>query len=47
VEELIDTEKTNLWESFRNGVPEACDKICGKKNVKKIREISGSEMKKW
>jgi len=26
-----------LWESFRDGVLEACDEICGKKKVRKNR----------
>jgi len=38
VGELVDVEKTNLWESFRDGVLEACNEICGKKKVQKNRE---------
>ena len=35
VEELVDGETTNLWESFRDGVLTACDELCGKKKVRK------------
>ena len=35
VEELVDVETTNLWESFRYGVLTACDELCGKKKVRK------------
>ena len=35
VEELVDVEATNLWESFRDGALKACDELCGKKKVKK------------
>ena len=35
VEELVDVETTNLWESFRDGVLTACDELCGKKKVRK------------
>ena len=35
VEELVDVETTNLWESFRNGVLKARDELCGKKKVRK------------
>ena len=29
VEELVDVETTDLWESFRDGVLKACDELCG------------------
>ena len=35
VEELVDVETTNLWESFRNGVLTTFDELCGKKKVRK------------
>ena len=35
VEELVDVETANLWESFRDGVLTACDELCGKKKVRK------------
>ena len=35
VEELVDVETTNLWESFKDEVLTACDELCGKKNVRK------------
>ena len=35
VEELVDVETTNLWESFRDGVLKACNGLCGKKKVRK------------
>ena len=35
VEELVDVETTNLWESFRDGVLTASDELCGKKKVRK------------
>ena len=35
VEELVDVETTNLWESFRDGVLTACDELRGKKKVRK------------
>ena len=35
VEELVDVETTNLWESFRDGVLTACDELCGKEKVRK------------
>ena len=35
VEELVDVETTNLWESLRDGVLTACDELCGKKKVRK------------
>ena len=36
VEELVNIETTNLWESFRDGVLTACcDELCGKKKVRK------------
>ena len=38
VEELVDVETTNLWESFRDGVLKAYDELCGKSNVKKNKE---------
>ena len=41
VEELVDVETTNLWESFRDGVLKVCDELCGKK---KVRENGGN---KW
>jgi len=41
VRELVDVEKINLWESFGDGVLEACDEIRGKKKVRKNRKISG------
>ena len=36
VEEVVDDETTNLWESFRDGILlTACDELCGKKKVRK------------
>ena len=35
VEELVDVETTNLWESFRDGVLTTWDELCGKKKVRK------------
>ena len=35
VEELVDVETTNLWESFRAGILTACNEPCGKKKVRK------------
>ena len=35
VEELVDVETTNLWESFRDGILTACDELCGTKKVRK------------
>jgi len=35
VGELVDAEKTNLWESFKDGVLEACYEIWGKKKDRK------------
>ena len=35
VEELVDVETTNLWESSGDGVLKACDELCGKKKVRK------------
>ena len=35
VEELVDVETANLWESFRDGVLKASDELCGKKKVRK------------
>ena len=36
VEELVDDETTNLWESFRDGILlTTCDELCGKKKVRK------------
>ena len=35
VEELVDVETTNLWESFRDGILTACDELCGKKKLRK------------
>ena len=40
VEELVDVETTNLWESFRDGVLMACDELC----KKKVRKNGGN---KW
>ena len=28
--ELLDTDSMNLWESYKNGVLQACDELCGK-----------------
>jgi len=47
VGELVDVKKTNLWESFRDGVLKACNEICGKKKVRKNRGINGGGMKEW
>ena len=35
VEELVDVETINLWESFRDGILMECDELCGKKKVRK------------
>ena len=31
VKELVSTDAPDLWKTFRDGVLEACDKLCGKK----------------
>jgi len=43
----VGVEKTNLWESFRDGVLEACDEIVERRKSERIGEISGGGMKKW
>ena len=45
VQELVDFETTNLWESFRDGILMACDELCGKKK-ERMEEINGGGMKK-
>ena len=30
VVELVDTGSTNLWGSYKNGVLQACEELCGK-----------------
>ena len=35
VEELVDIETINLWESFSGGILMACDELSGKKEVRK------------
>ena len=39
VEELVDVEATNLWESFRDGVQTTCDELCRKK----VRKNGGNK----
>ena len=46
VEELVDVETTNLWESFRDGVLKACDELCGKKKVRKNGGINAGGIRK-
>jgi len=29
--ELIDVDARNLWKSFKDGLLQACDEVCGKK----------------
>ena len=37
VDELVDAEASNLWNSFKDGVLKACDKVCERKMVKMDR----------
>ena len=35
VKELINTEAKDLWSSFRDGVLEVCEKLCGRRKRKR------------
>ena len=37
VTELVNTEAQDLWKSFKNGILQACDEVCGKKRGRKDR----------
>ena len=37
VKELVNVEAQDLWKSFKNGVLQACDEVCGKKRGRKDR----------
>ena len=35
VKELVDVDAPNLWNTFKNSMLQACDKVCGKKKGRK------------
>ena len=41
VVELVDTDSMDLWGSYKNGVLQACDELCGKTKGKEIGDTHG------
>ena len=39
--ELVDTDSMDLWGSYKNGVLQACDELCGKTNGRGDQGIHG------
>ena len=46
-EVYVDADAPNLWNTFKNSMLQACDKVLGKKKGKKIMGIHGGGMKRW
>ena len=46
VKELVDVDTSNIWNTFKNSMLQACDEVCGKKIGRKTIEIHGGEMKR-
>ena len=39
VKELVSTDSSDLWETFNDGVLQACDEVCAKKSVRDRRDM--------
>ena len=37
VKELVSTDASDLWKTFKDGVLKACDEVCGKKKSRRDR----------
>ena len=46
VKELVRTEEPDLWKTFKEGLLNAYDEVCGKRHLGKIEETNGGGMKK-